>query len=75
MVKKLGATTWPCYIQICVIMSSVIRGCAVLTFLHINEPVHEISNNEVGATSKASDQPVHMLEYSMIVKLLTEHHL
>ena len=25
-----------------------------------NEPVHEISNNVVCATSKASDQPVHM---------------
>ena len=48
-------------------------------------PVHEISNNVVCATSKASDQPAHMRsrirafasrsEYSMIVKLLTEHHL
>ena len=26
----------------------------------INEPVHEISNNVVCATSKASDQPGHM---------------
>ena len=25
-----------------------------------NEPVHEISNNVVSATSKASDQPAHM---------------
>ena len=51
-----------------------------------NEPVHEISNNVVCATSKASDQPAHTrslsdqslcwsFEYSMIVKLLTEHHL
>ena len=49
------------------------------------EPVHEISNNVVCATSKASDQPAHLaqsdkslcksLEYFMIVKLLTEHHL
>ena len=37
------------------------------------EPVHELSNNMVCETSKASDQPAH--EYSMIVKLLTEHHL
>ena len=37
--------------------------------------MHEISNNVVCATSKASDQPAHILEYSMIVKLLTEHHL
>ena len=44
-----------------------------------------ISNNVVCATSKASDQPVHnpksdqslclLLEYSMSVKLPTEHHL
>ena len=26
----------------------------------INEPVHEISNNVVCVTSKASDQPAHM---------------
>ena len=26
---------------------------------YINEPVHEISNNVVCATSKASDQPAH----------------
>ena len=40
------------------------------------EPQHEISNNVVCATSKASDKPAHMsLEHSMTVKLLTEHHL
>ena len=49
------------------------------------EPVHEISNNVLCATSKASDQPAHMrslirplclsLENSMTVKLLTEQHL
>ena len=49
------------------------------------EPVHEISNNVVFVTSKASDQPAHMrcligaiagcFEYSIIVKLLIEHHL
>ena len=48
--------------------------------------MHEISNNLVCMTSKASDQPAHIyaqsdqslcysLEYSMIVKLLTEHYL
>ena len=47
--------------------------------------MHEISNNVVCVTSKASDQPAHMrgligaiagrFEYSMIVKLLIEHHL
>ena len=44
----------------------------------INEPVHEISNNLVCATNKGSDQPAHTglsLEYSMTVKLLTEHHM
>ena len=41
--------------------------------------MHEISNNVVCATSKASDQPDQSLclslEYSMTVKLLTKHHL
>ena len=47
--------------------------------------MHEISNNVVCVTSKASDQPAHTrslirafasrIECSMIVKLLTEHHL
>ena len=42
--------------------------------------MHEISNNVVCATGKASDQPVHTRSLikafaSMIVKLLTEHHL
>ena len=27
--------------------------------IYVNEPVHEISNNVVCATSKASDQPAH----------------
>ena len=31
--------------------------------------------NVVCMTSKPSDQPVHMLDYSMSIKLLTEHHL
>ena len=53
--------------------------------LYTYEPVHEISNNVVCVTSKASDQPAHTrslirvlasrLLFSMIVKLLTEHHL
>ena len=33
-----------------------ILGCQKFV---INEPVHEISNNVVGANSKASDQPAH----------------
>ena len=44
------------------------------------EPRREISNNVVCTTNKTSDQPAHMrnlislsLEYSMTVKLLTEH--
>ena len=52
--------------------------------MHFFEPVHKISNNVVCATSKVSDQPAHKcslirgfpdLEYSLIVKLLTEHNL
>ena len=51
----------------------------------ILEPRHEISNNVVCATIQASDQPAHMcslirafaslLDYSMTVNLLAEHHL
>ena len=43
----------------------VVSGCSVLTVFLLsmnfieNEPVHEISNNVVCATSKASDQPAH----------------
>ena len=37
----------------------------------VNEPWHQISNNVVCATNKASAQPA----YFMRVKLLTEHHL
>ena len=49
-----------------------------------NEPVHEIANNVVCATSKASDHPAHTRSLvrafasrlrTMIVKLLTEQHL
>ena len=48
--------------------------------LVIFEPWHEISNTVVCVTSKGSDQPAHQslcesLQYSMSVKLLTEHHL
>ena len=53
--------------------------------MNIIEPQHEISNNVLCATSKASDQPAHMrslikafasrLNISMSVKLLTGHHL
>ena len=50
------------------------------------EPVHEIFNNVECGTSNPSDQPAHtrslirafasrFQEYSIIVKLLTEHHL
>ena len=41
----------------------------------IIEPVHEISNNVVCASFAQSDQSLCWSpEYSMIVKLLTEHH-
>ena len=50
--------------------------------LPLIEPVHEISNNVVCATNKGSDQSAHTgsdqslclsLEYSISVRLLTEH--
>ena len=34
----------------------IVLSCVILTI----EPVHEISNNVVCATSKVSDQPAHM---------------
>ena len=54
-----------------------------MTFQHFFfkfEPVHEIANNVVCATSKVSDQPAHTRSLfrafvSPFVKLLTEHHL
>ena len=47
--------------------------------LQKEEPVHEISNNVVCATSKASDQPAHTRSLirafaSRLSMLLTEHH-
>ena len=54
-----------------------------MNFTVTNEPRHEISNNVVYMTSKASDQPAHMyspdqslclsFEYYMTLMLLTEH--
>ena len=43
-------------------MAQIIPGSFLNTTLQIDvlyEPVHEISNNVVCATSKASDQPAH----------------
>ena len=37
------------------VISSIYAPCTAIT----HEPVHEISNNVVCATSKASDQPAH----------------
>ena len=36
------------------------RSLVNIAILQTYEPVHEISNNVVCATSKASDQPAHM---------------
>ena len=54
-----------------------------IVFSILTGPVHEISNNVVYATSKASDQPAHKRSlirafasrYSTSDKLLIEHHL
>ena len=58
---------------------------APLSTQNTYKPRHEISNNVVCATSKASDQPAHTrslirtfasrLNIFMTVKLLVEHHL
>ena len=49
-------------------------------YVTYNEPVHEISNNVICATSKASDQPAHTLSLlrafaSRLSVLLNEQHL
>ena len=51
-----------------------------LRFCYSNEPLHELSNNVVRATSKASDQPAHTRSLirvfaSRLSILLNEHHL
>ena len=72
--NKRISTTGVCRIQVqCLILCIVmIVGTVFHVFVSVcwpfstfylkinNEPVHEISNNVVGATSKASDQPAHM---------------
>ena len=54
-----------------------------IIIIYIYEPVHEIFNNVIYVTSKASDLPGHMrslirafaCRLNILVKLLTEHHL
>ena len=40
-------------------IGSLLKSCKVSDFTKNFKPVHEISNNKVCATSKASDQPAH----------------
>ena len=58
-------------------MPIVLQVNSISQSKEIIEPRHEISNNVVYATSKGSDQHAHtcILDYSMNIKLLTEHHL
>ena len=42
-----------------IFFNSLLHLCTNICNFLINEPVHEISNNVVCATSKASDQPAH----------------
>ena len=61
-------------------MLNKLPGPMQYLWLTIIQPVHEIFNKLVCATSKASDQPAHTRSLirafaSMIVKLLTEHYL
>ena len=43
----------------CFSLFSVLKCSLLIFFTKGNEPVHEIPNNVVCATSKASDQPAH----------------
>ena len=62
-----------------------IHVCILNKYAIIYGPWHEIFNNLACATSKGSDQPAHMrslmrafasvIEYSLTVRLLTEHNL
>ena len=43
-----------------VVHTDILLQTAHIIWMKANKPVHEISNNVVCATSKASDQPAHM---------------
>ena len=67
------------------LINSIIReqSCKIVYFnscFYVFEPRHQISNNVVCATSKCAyaqsgESLCWSFEYSMTVKLLTEHHL
>ena len=71
------------YIHTITIQTSMLSY--TVNYMSNYEPRHEISNKVICATRKDSDQAAHMrslvkaischLNYSMTVKLLTEHHL
>ena len=57
--KVSGLSTTPSWLPVQCALTIQIR-IALISIKYNNEPVHEISNNVVCATSKASDQPAHM---------------
>ena len=63
----------------CVAQKNHLIEIVLLSTHNIIELQHEISNNAVCATSRASDQPAHMRSltraFASGLKLLTEHHL
>ena len=53
----------PALFFLCKAVACLLFPCKVVALTEeglLNEPVHEISNNVVCGTSKASDQPAHM---------------
>ena len=59
-IEKFVPRISDCYHKACSVMTiSDHEGQIFLSHPHTNEPVHEISNNLVCATSKSSDQPAH----------------
>ena len=55
---------WNTYLNQCIVNGWLLRAKLVqednvVRYKIIHEPVHEISNNVVCVTSKASDQPAH----------------
>ena len=80
LASKMRLTPTPTVVSAAAVCSKAVVLLIRYLLLLLFEPVHEISNNVICATSKAayaqSDQSLCLsLEYSMTVKLLTEHHL
>ena len=59
------------------VVTKDVRACESISIQRVKyeiEPVHEITNNEVCVTSKASDQPAHTLEHThSLIRAFASH--